>query len=90
MVQVSKNRDLSSHLYCPHDLSINYEFRDDLPTLIGTNDFNEDFNTTLKVIKDSSLGICKDMSKNLTVSIMFFFLSIIYSKFPYDFHFVST
>lgn len=28
-------QDLNSHLYCPHDLSLNTEFRDDLPTLLG-------------------------------------------------------
>lgn len=36
---VSTNRDLNSHLYCPHDLSSIAEFRDDLPTLLG-KDFN--------------------------------------------------
>lgn len=28
---------MNSHLYCPHDLSGNTEFRDDLPTLLGNN-----------------------------------------------------
>lgn len=32
---LSKNQDVNSHLYCPHDLTSNTEFRDDLPTLLG-------------------------------------------------------
>lgn len=35
---LSKNQDVNSHLYCPHDFSANAEFRDDLPTLLGSND----------------------------------------------------
>ena len=34
---MSKNQDINSHLYCPHDFSANVEFRDDLPTLLGSN-----------------------------------------------------
>lgn len=33
---LSKNQDVNSHLYCPHDFSANTEFRDDLPTLLGS------------------------------------------------------
>lgn len=31
----SKNQEVNSHLYCPHDFPSNIEFRDDLPTLLG-------------------------------------------------------
>lgn len=34
---LSKNQDVNSHLYCPHDLTGNTEFRDDLPTLLNSN-----------------------------------------------------
>lgn len=34
---LSKNQDINSHLYRPHDFSANVEFRDDLPTLLGSN-----------------------------------------------------
>lgn len=33
---LSKDRDVNSHLYCPHDFSVSTEFRDDLPTLLGS------------------------------------------------------
>lgn len=36
----SKVQDLNSHLYCPHDIPVNTEFRDDLPTLLGQNGAN--------------------------------------------------
>lgn len=32
---ISKNINLNSRLYCPHDLLTDAEFRDDLPTLLG-------------------------------------------------------
>lgn len=35
-------QDLNSHLYCPHDIPVNTEFRDDLPTLLGQTGANED------------------------------------------------
>lgn len=38
----SKVQDLNSHLYCPHDIPVNTEFRDDLPTLLGQNGTNDD------------------------------------------------
>lgn len=34
---LNHSQDLNNHLYCPHDLSVNTEFRDDLPTLLGEN-----------------------------------------------------
>lgn len=37
----SKVQDLNNHLYCPHDIPTNVEFRDDLPTLLGKNGSNE-------------------------------------------------
>lgn len=41
---LNKNKDLSGHLFCPHDLSINVEFRDDLPTLLGMKNNQADSN----------------------------------------------
>lgn len=38
----SKVQDLNSHLYCPHDIPVNTEFRDDLPTLLGQNGTNDE------------------------------------------------
>lgn len=35
---MSKNQEVNSHLYCPHDNPPNSEFRDDLPTLLGSTD----------------------------------------------------
>lgn len=36
----SKNQDLNSHLYNPHDFPSHFEFRDDLPTLLGSEESN--------------------------------------------------
>lgn len=47
---LSKNQDVNSHLYCPHDFSANVEFRDDLPTLLGSNNSN-----TLNALNESVL-----------------------------------
>lgn len=55
-----KNRDLTGHLFCPHDLTHNSEFRDDLPTLLGSTTVqnNEDeFKTKLKLSKRSALSV---------------------------------
>lgn len=49
---LSKNQDVNSHLYCPHDFSVNTEFRDDLPTLIGNKN-------TLNNLSDSVLNKLK-------------------------------
>lgn len=49
---MSKNQDVNSHLYCPHDFSANTEFRDDLPTLFGSKN-------TLNDISDSVLNKLK-------------------------------
>lgn len=43
-----KNKDLTGHLFCPHDLTYNLEFRDDLPTLLGTHGAIET-NTKIKL-----------------------------------------
>lgn len=51
---MSKNQDVNSHLYCPHDFSANVEFRDDLPTLLGSNNsqtLNELNESVLKRLK---------------------------------------
>lgn len=52
---LSKNQDVNSHLYCPHDFSANVEFRDDLPTLLGSNNsqpkLNELNESVLKRLK---------------------------------------
>lgn len=53
-----KNRDLTGHLFCPHDLTHNSEFRDDLPTLLGSTIISTDeFKTTLKLSKRSALSV---------------------------------
>lgn len=49
---LSKNQDVNSHLYCPHDFSVNTEFRDDLPTLLGNKN-------TLNNLSDSVLNKLK-------------------------------
>lgn len=41
---LSKNQDVNSHLYCPHDFSANSEFRDDLPTLLGSSNNSQAVN----------------------------------------------
>lgn len=48
---MSKNQDVNSHLYCPHDFSVNTEFRDDLPTLLGSNNTSQ----TLTELNESIL-----------------------------------
>lgn len=54
-----KNTDLTGPLFCPHDLTYNSEFRDDLPTLLGTNDKNceTNFKTKLPVATKSALSV---------------------------------
>ncbi|XP_031629161.1 exosome component 10 [Contarinia nasturtii] len=49
---LSKNQDVNSHLYCPHDLTGNTEFRDDLPTLLGNKN-------TIKVLPETVLSKLK-------------------------------
>lgn len=49
---MSKNQDVNSHLYCPHDLTGCGEFRDDLPTLLDNKDeLNNLTNSALKKLK---------------------------------------
>lgn len=50
---LSKNQDVNSHLYCPHDFSSNTEFRDDLPTLLGNT------KNTLNQLSESVLNKLK-------------------------------
>lgn len=53
---ITKNVNLNSHLYCPHDLSTGVEFRDDLPTLLGNDNLQNDVDVadaSLKLIASS-------------------------------------
>lgn len=63
---LSKNQDVNSHLYCPHDLTGNTEFRDDLPTLLGSNgtlnNLSEDVLSKLK-LSGPSLGVFHTSSR---------------------------
>lgn len=52
---LSKNQDVNSHLYCPHDLTGTTEFRDDLPTLLG-NDKNGSNTISESVLNKLKLG----------------------------------
>lgn len=56
---LSKNQDVNSHLYCPHDLTGSSEFRDDLPTLLGniTNGSNNLSQTVLNKLKLSGPAV---------------------------------
>lgn len=56
---LSKNQDVNSHLYCPHDLTGSSEFRDDLPTLLGNikNGSNNLSQTVLNKLKLSGPSV---------------------------------
>lgn len=62
------NQDLNSHLYCPHDLSSNTEFRDDLPTLLGRDlsgpADTQDLLVSNVIKKNPAISVFADSSKS--------------------------
>lgn len=62
--------NIESPLYCPHDLTRLHEFRDDLPTLLGTTNQNllTTANTSLSIEKKKPLISVFDTPENSDVS----------------------
>lgn len=59
-----KFSDQTNPLYCPHDISSNFEFRDDLPTLLGSDTENHNFDENLnKKIKSPDLSVFGETNK---------------------------
>lgn len=72
---LTKSQDLTGHLFCPHDLSHNTEFRDDLPTLIGQQQQQQqslDGSTfKSKLIKNSTISVFDTPGNSSEVWILF-------------------
>lgn len=76
---------MSGLLYCPHDLSSNLEFRDDLPTLLGNNSSTSDLaSTNIKCAAKCSISIY-DTPDNSEVTFVNY--AIIKSLFNFQFCF---
>lgn len=65
VLQFSK-LNLENVMHCPHDLSKNSEFRDDLPTLLGDtiNNSRENSQAVLNIEKEFSSLSVFNLSKN--------------------------
>lgn len=72
-INVNNKKDILSHpLYCPHDLSLQTELRDDLPTLIGNKMLKSNFkNIDLAPIKLSVLDKSDSGGTSKSVTIKF-------------------